>query len=100
MKIKLGDFTDETPEIQSLDEKLENARIDPYEDIEPPRIAWEIKNKVGWFDVLGTCGNFSVIIGKAKSRKSFLINIAVSSATKNGLVLDIIRSDISHYNTP
>ena len=96
MENRLVDFIDETPEIQSLDDKLENARVDPYEDIEPPRIAWEIKNKAGWFDILGTCGNFSAIIGKAKSRKSFLISIAVSSATKNGLVLNLIRSDISH----
>ena len=96
MEIKLSDFIDETPDIQSLDDKLAIARVDPNEDIEPPRIAWEIKNKAGDFDILGTCGNFSAIIGKAKSRKSFLISIAVSSATKNGLVLDLIRSDISH----
>lgn len=96
MGIKLSDFEDETPNIASLEDKLENARIDPNERIEPPKIAWEIKNKAGWFDVIGTCGNFSAIIGKAKSRKSFLINIAVSSATKNGLVLDLIRSNISH----
>ena len=96
MEIKLGDFIDETPDIQSLDDKLANARIDPNEIMEPPKIAWEIKNKFGDFDILGTCGNFSAIIGKAKSRKSFLISIAVSSATKNGLVLDLIRSDISH----
>lgn len=96
MENKVGDFTDETPNIESLEDKLENARIDPDERIEPPKIAWEIKNKTGGFDILGTCGNFSVIIGKAKSRKSFLISIAVSAATKNGLVLDLIRSDISH----
>jgi len=92
----LNGFIDETPIIESLEEKLENARINPNEKIEPPKIAWEIKNNTGGFDILGTCGNFSAIIGKAKSRKSFLINIAVSSATKSGLVLDLIRSDISH----
>jgi len=93
---ELNGFIDETPIIESLEEKLENARINPNEKIEPPKIAWEIKNNTGGFDILGTCGNFSAIIGKAKSRKSFLINIAVSSATKSGLVLDLIRSDISH----
>lgn len=92
----MNGFIDETPIIESLEEKLENARINPNEKIEPPKIAWEIKNNTGGFDILGTCGNFSAIIGKAKSRKSFLINIAVSSATKSGLVLDLIRSDISH----
>jgi hypothetical protein len=78
-----------------LADLLNSTKISPTETIEPPIVAWEIKNKEGGFDTLGTCGNFSVIIGKAKSRKSFLINIGISAATKNGLVLDLIKSEIT-----
>jgi hypothetical protein len=56
--------------------KIESLRIDPNEEIPPPQIAWEQvqENKTA---TLGTLGNFSVLIGKAKSRKSFLIVILV-----------------------
>ena len=48
------------------------------EYLKPPASAWvqiiDSKNLV-----LGTLGNFSLFIGKAKSRKSFFVSIAISS---------------------
>ena len=75
---------------------LADARVSPTEEIKPPIIALEIKNSDGSFSIWGTCGNFSAIIGKAKSRKSFLTNIALSAATKGGEVLGLIKSNILH----
>ncbi|TXD50254.1 hypothetical protein ES043_16755, partial [Polaribacter sp. IC063] len=56
-------------------------KIDVTEIIPPPQIAWSLANtKKSGNEILGTLGNFSAIIGKAKSRKSFYVNIAVSTA--------------------
>ena len=63
--------------------------IDPDEEIEPPQTAWGLKNiKDEAVSILGTLGNFSLITGKAKAKKSFFINIAVSCALTNKYVLN------------
>lgn len=60
-----------------------------------PKIAWELSNtKTSGFTPLGTLGNFSLVTGKAKSRKSFFINIAVSAAVGKELSLNRLRSDL------
>jgi hypothetical protein len=67
--------------------------IDVNETISEPPIAWVLKNKNNNTEaVLGTLGDFGVIIGKAKSKKSFFISIAVSAALSNGFVLDRFKS--------
>ncbi len=69
----------------SLAEKL---KVDVKQKLQPPQIAWQLKNlKSPGYGILGTLGNFSLIIGKAKSRKSFFINIAVSAAVSQDLIL-------------
>ena len=61
-----------------LFKKLKSCRIDILEDIPPPEIAWEIRNDFSeTFNILGTHGNFSLVKGKAKSKKSFFINMAI-----------------------
>lgn len=55
--------------------------------IPPPKIAWKQVLKE-FTAILGTLGNFSLIIGKAKSRKSFFINIAVSTVLKKDKLLN------------
>ena len=63
--------------------------IDQDEEIEPPQPAWALKNVSNdEVAILGTLGNFSLIIGKAKAKKSFFINIAVSCALTNEPVLN------------
>ena len=42
--------------------------------------------------ILGTLGDFGLIIGKAKSRKSFFISIAVSTALGNDAILNRFKS--------
>lgn len=70
-------------------------RIDVNETIPKPQIAISLANtKTDGFAILGTLGNFSVIIGKAKAKKSFFINIAVSTALSNDLILERFKSDL------
>lgn len=56
------------------------------EEIPPPETAWE-QVRDNQTAILGTLGNFSVIIGKAKSRKSFFVNIAISTLLNKDLLL-------------
>ena len=78
-----------------LSKKLESCRIDILEIIPPPEIAWEIKDDDSEeFILLGTLGNFSMVKGKAKSKKSFFINMAISAAVSKGLIQNKIRSPL------
>lgn len=76
-----------------LSKKLESCRIDILEIIPPPEIAWEIKDDDSReFNILGTHGNFSLVKGKAKSKKSFFINMAIAAAVGKGLLQNKLRS--------
>ena len=56
-----------------------NLIIKPTDEIKPPVVAVKIND-----GILGTLGNFSMITGKAKSRKSFFLNLlATSLITEN-----------------
>jgi predicted ATP-dependent serine protease len=83
--------------IGELQQSHQNERnkylIDVREMIQPPQIAWSLCNtKSEGEAILGTLGDFGLIIGKAKSRKSFFINIALSTALGNNLILNRFKS--------
>lgn len=68
-------------------------KIDVNEVIPLPQIAWSLTNtKSEGEAILGTLGDFGLIIGKAKSRKSFFISIAVSTALGNDFILGRFKS--------
>lgn len=68
-------------------------KIDVNEVIPKPQIAWSLTNtKSEGEAILGTLGDFGLIIGKAKSRKSFFISIAVSTALGNDAILNRFKS--------
>lgn len=70
-------------------------RIDVKEKIAAPQIAWSLQNvSDGKAAILGTLGNFSLVIGKAKAKKSFFINIAVSTALSKNTMLERFTSDL------
>jgi len=114
---KFDDLTSHIPilnEILSIEEKnaqllqkLESLRINPTDELLPPEVAWSLLNtKTDNYDTLGTLGNFSLIIGKAKAKKSFFINIAVTTALstddflgrfKNGLKED--KRKVLYFDT-
>ena len=83
----------------NIDEILESLRINPTDKIEKPQTAWLQKRDNNPYQsnedpILGTLGNFSLIIGKAKSRKSFFINIAVSAVLGKDLILNQFRGTL------
>lgn len=87
------DPTQSSPE--SLKAKLETLKINATDVFAPPQIAWQIYNPTtDEYCTLGTLGDFSLIIGKAKSRKSFFINIAISTAISNNLILERFKSNL------
>ena len=85
-------FEQDTP--KDLRGILNSVKVSALDDIKPPAVAWQMLNSKGEFDSIGHCGDFSVIIGKAKSRKSFLINIALCAAVLDVPALGIIKSQL------
>lgn len=78
-----------------LSKLLEKYRVDLTEDIPPPEVALEAKDKLSnSYSTIGTLGNFSLVKGKAKSKKSFFINLAISAATGEGLMQNMLRSPL------
>jgi hypothetical protein len=78
-----------------LFKKSQSYKIDILKVIPPAEIAWEIKDDDSEeFILIGTLGNFSMVKGKAKSKKSFFINMAISAAVGKGLIQNKIRSPL------
>ena len=81
---KIGSLPEVTNE--NAKQLLDLASIDPTEELLAPPVCLEIvqgsKNST-----IGTLGNFSMIIGKAKSRKTFFITIGLAAAVKRDFVV-------------
>jgi hypothetical protein len=93
--INLSDAIDNAIQSESTNHSInrEKYKIDVREVIPPPQIAWSLTNTQNEGEaILGTLGDFGLIIGKAKSRKSFFINIAVSTALSKDLILNRFKS--------
>ena len=83
----------------NLDEILESLRINPTDKIEKPKTALvQVRDNNSFHlhkdSIIGTLGNFSLIIGKAKSKKSFFINIAASAVLGKDLILNQFRGTL------
>ena len=78
---------------EELRSALKALFIDPTEELAPFQVAWEQvdPDKPGERAILGTLGNFSLVIGKAKSRKSFFLNIAISATIGGGVLFERFR---------
>lgn len=78
-----------------VDQTMCKYKIDINEIIPPPQIAWSLKNTSSQlFAILGTLGNFSLIIGKAKAKKSFFISMAVAVALTKNLLQGRLKSEL------
>jgi hypothetical protein len=71
-------------------EILAEAKFDPRAPRKPKKwcITFEKDGQVRRF---GTMGNMSLIIGKAKSKKTFLVSMITAAAIRNGLLQNTIR---------
>ena len=81
--------TQKEEEERVLNEVLASIKIDPTDELKPPEVALEQKATYGENPILATQGNMSAVIGKAKSRKSFYVNMVLAAVLKeqehNGL---------------
>jgi hypothetical protein len=81
--------------------------IDVKEEIPEPQIALSVLNlKSGGDVIIGSLGDFGLVIGKAKSRKSFFISIAIATALGKDLILNrfqnhlpLEKSDVLYFDT-
>jgi hypothetical protein len=77
------------------EEKRIKYKIDVNEVIPPPQVAWSLINLItGVGAIIGTLGNFCLIIGKAKAKKSFLISMAVAIALTKDLLHGLLKSEL------
>lgn len=60
---------------------INDCKIDLSEKLAPPPVAMQIKNSDEWI-TLFTKGNFSIVTGPAKSRKTYLISMLIAAAVK------------------
>lgn len=78
-----------------LEVLLEESLIDSSLSINEPEICLQIEAN-DQISTIGTFGNFSLIKGKAKSRKTYLISILLSAAIKKGFILDQIKCSLKN----
>ena len=85
----------------------EKLRISQDQEFAEPQVALKQKNlKSDGYTTIGTLGNFSLLTGKAKSRKSFLISAVTSAVLSNDLIhgkykgqLPEEQSDVVYFDT-
>jgi hypothetical protein len=99
------DLTPQTPQKPKpitdkakVKEWLKTAKIDPLEKIEKPPICLSIIDGESE-GVVGTMGNFSLIIGKAKSKKTFSLSLFLSAVVANQTVFGKFKGSLPENKT-
>jgi predicted ATP-dependent serine protease len=88
--------TDKDDKTSALQLKLESFKIKINEEYEKPKIAWEYRSSESEeYKPIGTIDNFSLVIGKAKAKKSFFIGMAVSAALSKEVLYGKFKSNLS-----
>jgi len=80
---------DNVKPIVDLREKLSQYEIKATDVIPAPEVALKIENAI-----IGTLGNILSIIGKAKSRKSFFIGMAISASVSKDNVISVLTNEL------
>ncbi len=81
-------LNNDTESVPSWLAKLESVKVDINAELQPPQIALSLINPDGKYCTIATLGNFSLVIGKAKSRKTFFITMAMAGACVNEPMLN------------
>ena len=79
-------------QIKELVEILESCRINPQDEVDEPPVAITINSVSGPIPSF-TLGNFSMLIGKAKSKKTFLIGAIAASAITGEDKLGMVKQE-------
>jgi hypothetical protein len=75
------DFDPIDPIEPELSEKVKARKVDLSKDLPPPPVALKVNGMI-----FGTIGNFSLLTGKAKSKKTFLTTLGMAGALgSNGI---------------
>ncbi|MDB9754896.1 AAA family ATPase [Winogradskyella sp.] len=95
----IKELVDQDLDNEIIKNKISNYRVDLTAPLPPREVAWEIKApNSDCYELLGTLGNFSLIKGKAKSRKSFLLSMAVCSTINDFVFSEVFRSPLANQN--
>jgi hypothetical protein len=77
----------------SLGEKLEACRINPQDDVKLPPAAILINSEGGQIPSF-TLGNFSMVIGKAKSKRTFLVGVLAAAAITGDEIINTVQGTL------
>jgi hypothetical protein len=95
-------------EVSEIERILLNAKVDTSRNIERPPVILSIKEQNATqynYKRLFTLGNFSCIVGKAKSRKTFLLSMITSSILNNNSIPKFVsdlpskKKDVLYFDT-
>lgn len=75
-------------------ELLRQAKIDPNKPLSLPPVCLSLIGSDGKEGIIGSLGDFSLVIGKAKSKKTFCISLFLASMAKNGLIQDRFKGEL------
>ncbi len=80
-------------------ELLKQAKIDPNKALSLPPVCLSVVGTDGEEGIIGSQGDFSLVIGKAKSKKTFCISMFLASMAKNGLTQEKIKGELPANKT-
>lgn len=75
-------------------ELLRQAKIDPNKPLSLPPVCLSLIGSDGKEGIIGSLGDFSLVIGKAKSKKTFCISLFLASMAKIGLIQDRLKGEL------
>jgi hypothetical protein len=75
-------------------ELLRQAKIDPNKPLSLPPVCLSFMGSDGKAGIIGSLGDFSLVIGKAKSKKTFCVSMFLASMAKNGLIQERIKGEL------
>jgi hypothetical protein len=78
---------------KTIAERLESYRIIPTDDVKVPPVAIMINSESGSTPSF-TLGNFSMVIGKAKSKKTFLIGALAAAAITGSKIINVVEGKL------
>lgn len=80
----------------TIDDLINKCKVEYSEKLDPPPTCLQFITN-GSPTIVGTMGNFSTIIGKAKSRKTYLASLILASAVRKGSIQSVIDTSFTHH---
>lgn len=80
---------------ETIDELLKRAEVSQFEEVEKEQVCLEVGQPDN-MATLGTLGNFSLILGKAKSRKTFFHSFFLGAWINKGVLKGIFKASPPH----